>query len=83
VFLEYQRGALSFSPDGTTLRFDDLVGYQPAGGPVYHRLSTVRWSMGGNGLVRAACGIVGRDLTVAEWQHYVGSSVPYHHTCAG
>ncbi len=81
--VQYQRGALSFSSDGATLRFDALVGYQPSGAPVYDRLSTVRWSMGGDGLVRAACGIVGRDLTVAEWQHYVGSGVPYHHTCTG
>ena len=39
--------------------------------------------MGADGLVRAACGIVGRDLTIAEWQRYVGRSVPYHHTCSG
>ena len=81
--MQYQRGALSFSPDGASLRFDTLVGYQPSGAPVYHRLSTVQWSMGADGLVRAACGIVGRDLTTAEWQHYVGSGVPYHHTCGG
>jgi hypothetical protein len=79
--VQYERGALSFSTDGTTLRFDALVGYQPARSPVYHRLSTVKWSMSSDGLVRAACSIVGRDLTAAEWQRYVGSAVPYHHTC--
>jgi WD40 repeat protein len=80
---QYQLGALNFSADGTALRFDLLAGYQPPGAPVYHRFSSVRWSMGGDGLVRAACGIVGRDLTIVEWQHYVGSGVPYHQTCSG
>jgi hypothetical protein len=39
--------------------------------------------MGADGLVGAACGIVESDLTIAEWQHYVGSNVPYHRTCSG
>jgi hypothetical protein len=30
----------------------------------------------------AACQAAGRNLTRAEWRHFVGSGIPYHRTCA-
>ena len=40
----------------------------------------VTWSLRTDDSITAACSIVGRDLTTKEWNRYIGSSVPYHHT---
>jgi WD40 repeat protein len=42
---------------------------------------TATWSLTPSDWERAACTIVGRDLTTDEWNQYVGTAVPYHHTC--
>ena len=42
---------------------------------------TVTWSLKLSDWKLAACTIVGRDLTAAEWNMYIGAAVPYHHTC--
>ena len=42
---------------------------------------TQTWTLRTSVLVTAACRIVGRDLTRAEWDQYIGSSVPYQRTC--
>ena len=39
-------------------------------------------SLGDDDLIDAACGIVDRDLTEAEWAQYVGAGVPYRATCS-
>ena len=43
--------------------------------------AVIRWNLDTNDLIRAACGIAGRDLTSEEWNSFVGSGVPYQHTC--
>ena len=45
------------------------------------RVLTQVWSLRPSVLATAACRIVGRDLTRAEWDQYIGSSVPYQRTC--
>jgi len=45
------------------------------------RVLTQTWSLRPSVLEGAACRIVGRDLTRAEWDQYIGSSVPYQRTC--
>jgi hypothetical protein len=39
------------------------------------------WSMDPRQVRRKACAVIGRDLTPAEWQRYVGDTVPYHPVC--
>ncbi len=48
-------------------------------GPAIVRTAT--WSTKLSDLELAACTIVGRDLTTAEWSANVGGSVPYEATC--
>ena len=43
--------------------------------------SVVAWDLRPSSWVRAACDIVGRDLTRAQWRQYVGDS-QYHSTCS-
>ena len=45
-------------------------------------LRMVDWSLRPADLVRAACTVAGRDLTRVEWRDLIGSTTPYHHTCA-
>ena len=44
-------------------------------------LRTVTWSMRPSDWVLAACSIVHRDLTPAEWKTLVSATAPYQHTC--
>ena len=45
------------------------------------RLRTVTWSLRPADWELAACSVVRRDLTPAEWKILVSSTAPYQHTC--
>jgi hypothetical protein len=34
-----------------------------------------------NSWVARACARANRNLSQAEWDHYVGATIPYHRTC--
>jgi WD40 repeat protein len=82
-----QVGTLTFNHAGNVLVLKDLQSYPPpsAGGAQtgapYAVTRTVTWSMRPSDLMQAACAMVRRDLTSAEWDAYVGAGVPYHQTC--
>ena|SRR5215813_11013259 len=59
----------AFSPDGTWLFLGSNGGYIWV-----FDVSPAFW-------VARSCPLANRNLTFAEWQHYVGSDVPYHRTC--
>ena len=59
-------GALQFSPDGKTLA---------SGRPV------TLWAIDPAAWIAQACQIANRNLTLDEWQTYLGDQ-PYHQTCA-
>jgi WD40 repeat protein len=59
----------AFSPDGRTLHTPVVDG------------SVVAWDLRPETWVRAACDIVGRDLTRAEWRQHVGDRA-YRGTCS-
>ena len=73
-------------PTADTLRVGDvreLVGVV-AGQPTNRytsRLRAVTWSMRPADWALAACSIVRRDLTRAEWSQLVSATAPYEHTC--
>ncbi len=83
-----QVGALTFTRDGSGLVLRDAQNFTLASaggvqtGASYGVMRTVTWSLRPSNLVQAACATVMRNLTPAEWDSYVGASVPYHHTCA-
>ncbi len=58
-----------FGPDGKTL-------YTPVGDG-----SVMAWDLRPSSWVRAACALVGRDLTDAEWRQYLGDTA-YRETCS-
>ena len=82
-----QAGALTFNHAGNQLVLKDLQSYPPPSvggaqtGAPYAVTRTITWSMRPSDLMRAACAMVRRDLTSAEWDSYVGAGVPYHQTC--
>ncbi len=82
-----QVGALTFTRDGSALVLRDVQNSSPtsvAGAPTgapYGVMRTVTWSLRPSDLAQAACATVMRNLTPAEWDSYVGASVPYHQTC--
>ena len=62
--------SLVFNPTGSVLAAGS------ASGPVW------LWDMNVGSWVRRACRIVSGNLTIQEWQEYLGSA-PYHQTCVG
>lgn len=39
------------------------------------------WDLDPAAWVRAACGVAGRNITVAEWDRYIGTLAPYRTSC--
>ena len=81
-----QVGALTFKHAGNVLELKDLQTYSPPAGGAqtgapYGVVRTITWSIGPSDLMQAACAMVRRDLTSAEWDSSVGAGVPYHRTC--
>ena len=75
-----------FTAGGDALHVTDVRELVPVvnGVPGTDRTSVIRsvtWSLRPDDMARAACAIVGRDLTRDEWNALVSSSTPYHHTC--
>ncbi len=65
----YRPVAVALGGDGNTLAIVDSDG-------------TVEVSIiGPDKLVDTACGRLTRNLTLTEWQKYVGKNIPYHRTC--
>jgi hypothetical protein len=75
--------AVSVHPRGDAVTVSDLRGLtRAAGAPErYHGLRRATWSLRSEDWVRAACTIVGHDLSRAKWNDLIGSSIPYHKTC--
>ncbi len=68
-FIDHFIGARpSFSPDGTHLATPSFDG------------ATVIWDLSARHWFTAACDLVGRNLTRAEWQQHLGTR-PYRATC--
>jgi len=61
---------LAFNPTGT------LLAAGSAAGPVW------LWDVDVTSWVRRACQVANGNLTIQEWQNYLGSA-PYHQTCPG
>jgi WD40 repeat protein len=66
--LHYQGSRPAFSPDGNTVATPSFDG------------TTVVWDLQPSHWLTAACAVVGRNLTRAEWSQYFGST-PYRTTC--
>ena len=44
--------------------------------------NTVRlWDLDPQSWIRRTCAIVNRNFSLAEWQQYLGTNVPYRKTC--
>ena len=75
----YAQFVVSFEASGSTVTVTGERSTAPGASSSFVRTAT--WSLLPSDWERAACTIVGRDLTTDEWAQYVGSAVPYHHTC--
>jgi WD40 repeat protein len=69
------------SDDGSVLHAQVVQAFVRADGTGFQRSLGTEWSMKVDDWVKAACHIVGRDLTQQEWDTYIGTGVPYHATC--
>lgn len=72
------RTGMALTPDGAsliTVTEDDITGQEIGEAQVWD-LSTSRW-------LTTACATVGRDLTAAEWEQYVGTPAPATSPCGG
>jgi hypothetical protein len=73
---------VSWGPHDDSVTVTDARRSTGADGQPSTRVLTQTWSLRPSVLEAAACRIVGRDLTRAEWNHYIGSAVPYQRTCS-
>jgi WD40 repeat protein len=60
---------LIFSPDGQLIISNAIDG------------TIILWNFGPEGWVDRACRVANRNLTQAEWDRYLGDSIPYRETC--
>ncbi len=65
-----ERRGIVLQPDGSEL----AVGGGGSAGIAVWELDPASW-------VAAACRVAGRNLTVDEWDRYIGTLAPYHETC--
>ncbi|MCA9500657.1 MAG: trypsin-like peptidase domain-containing protein [Nitrospira sp.] len=63
-------GGIFFTQDGNTLVSTS-------------KNEVILWDINPESWVEKACAIAGRNLTQAEWQQFLGVSIPYHATCPG
>jgi hypothetical protein len=70
VIADDEVAAMALSADGTML----VTGGGPDDGALLWDLQPTSW-------VNAACAIAGRDLTVDEWETFIGDLARYRPTC--
>ena len=75
----YSQLVVSFNTSGNTVTITGERATSPGAATSFVRTAT--WSLTPSDWERAACTIVGRDLTTGEWDQYIGGAVPYHSTC--
>lgn len=75
--------AVTFNARGDSVTVRDLRMLSRADGAPerYHGLRTATWSLRSHDWAKAACTIVGHDLSRKKWNDLVGSNIPYHRTC--
>jgi hypothetical protein len=61
-------------------RAGNVVGFAPDSRPDADGYRWFRMAAAPDQLTAIACGLVGTDITRAEWQRYVGDR-PYRHVC--
>lgn len=65
---------IAFTPDAQT-----LVSVSDRGPIIIWDLSAFEFGI--EGMIQRACQIVNRDMTLYEWQGFMGDAVPYERTC--
>jgi WD40 repeat protein len=83
---EATRGlVVNFADDNQSVRLVEVrrpvAGEGAIADPAVRLIRTTTWSLRTADWIDAACTIVNRDLTKAEWRNYVSATLPYQSTC--